>query len=121
MLEKLSQMKSLHAPKASIDQQKEADDHRHVFDLKDWSFLAEKHGAIGTKEREEISKELQLGALIPLPEMFFHRSFLQILHTKTNFELSFYAQDALRLWAQEHVKERYHYYRTLLGISCSSQ
>ncbi|OWZ18709.1 TIP41-like protein [Phytophthora megakarya] len=67
-----------------------------------WRFSCHKAPAMSSAHREELAAALGLRPAIPLPEVVFADSTLQIEHPATGFTIHFDAKEALHTWMQDH-------------------
>lgn len=75
------------------------------FEIKGWHFKC-KHGqAVSSHKRLELSDELGLKPMIPLPEIVFDNSFLTIKWAAKSLQLSFSVVGALAAWRDENQEE----------------
>ena len=64
-----------------------------------WHFSATSDVAIGSKAREELAESFRI-VHVPIPEMVFLNSSIEIEHVASGFKLRFCAHDALQDWAE---------------------
>ncbi|ETL95955.1 hypothetical protein L917_06334 [Phytophthora nicotianae] len=70
-----------------------------------WRFSCHKAPAMSSAQREELVSELGLRPAIPLPEVVFADSTLQIDHPARGLTIHFDAKEALHTWMLDHKQE----------------
>ncbi|KAF1783189.1 Extradiol ring-cleavage dioxygenase, class III enzyme, subunit B [Phytophthora cactorum] len=69
-----------------------------------WRFSCHKAPAMSSAQREELAAELRLRPAIPLPEVVFADSILQIDHPASGLTIHFDAKEALYTWMLDHQR-----------------
>ncbi|KAG2860087.1 hypothetical protein PC110_g4069 [Phytophthora cactorum] len=69
-----------------------------------WRFSCHKAPAMSSAQREELAAELRLRPAIPLPEVVFADSTLQIDHPASGLTIHFDAKEALYTWMLDHQR-----------------
>ncbi|KAG6613598.1 TIP41-like protein [Phytophthora cinnamomi] len=67
-----------------------------------WRFSCHKASAMNSAQRDELAAQLRLRPAIPLPEVVFADSTLQIEHLASGFAIHFDAKEALHTWMWDH-------------------
>ncbi|KAE9140496.1 hypothetical protein PF005_g141 [Phytophthora fragariae] len=68
-----------------------------------WRFSCHRASAMSSVQRNKLAEELRLRPAIPLPEVVFGESTLDIEHPDSGLALHFDAKEALHGWMRDHV------------------
>ncbi|KAG7396163.1 hypothetical protein PHYBOEH_002660 [Phytophthora boehmeriae] len=72
-------------------------------EISGWSFSCRKAPAMSSAQRDQLSAELHLAPAIPLPEVVFADSALQVDYPACGLSIHFDAREALHTWMQDHA------------------